>query len=405
MKFYLYSWLFLLVSIASCQPTEPYVLLVSFDGFRHDYAEKHDLKNFKKLAREGVAAESLIPSFPSKTFPNHYTIVTGLYPGNHGLIDNGFYDREMDAWYSTRNRTLVEDPVFYGGKPLWQLVQEYGMKSASYFWVGSESEIDGRYPDYYFKYDGKVANDDRIEQVEEWFNLNENERPNFVTLYFSLVDDGGHDSGPEGKTLIQSVKEADRLLGMIIKVIEGSDLPINLIVVSDHGMYPIKQVKESFISIQNLLKDEKGTTHQTVDTHSHIYVESTSEIQKIHQTLKSKENNFKVYLKQETPPKWEYSKHPRIGDIFLTADQGYVFTRGSLDDIPNTGQIRGTHGYDPYSTPEMGGIFYAWGPNIKKGLSIEAFENVHVYPLIGMLLGIEADTEDSNPKVLEGILK
>ncbi len=139
---------FFLFTIAWAYGQTPYVVMVSFDGFRYDYAERYNLPNFKKFINEGASAEALIPSFPSKTFPNHYTLVTGQYPGNHGLVDNEFYDPAQKKLYKTKDRTMVEDPSFYGGIPLWQLAQQHGMKSASFYWVGSEAKVLGSFPDY-----------------------------------------------------------------------------------------------------------------------------------------------------------------------------------------------------------------------------------------------------------------
>ena len=165
-----------------------YVLMISFDGFRHDYVEKYDAPHFKAFIEKGAKAEALTPSFPSKTFPNHYSLVTGMYPGNHGLVDNSFYDEELDVVYRASKRELVENPAFYGGLPLWQLTQQNGMKSASYFWVGSEAPVAGSFPDYYYIYDGSVSNEARIDEVVRWLNLPEEDRPHFISLYFSLVD-------------------------------------------------------------------------------------------------------------------------------------------------------------------------------------------------------------------------
>ncbi len=170
------------VSKASQQKEVPYVIMVSIDGFRHDYVEKFDAPHLKAFIKEGVAAEYMLPSFPSKTFPNHYSLVTGLYPGNHGLVDNNFYDPQTDLSYSTRNRKSVENPAFYGGLPLWQLVQKAGLKSASYFCVGSEAPVAGSFPDYYHIYDGKVPNEDRVEAALDWLALPDAERPHFITL-------------------------------------------------------------------------------------------------------------------------------------------------------------------------------------------------------------------------------
>src|SRR5688500_9149888 len=159
----------------------PYVILVSFDGFRYDYVEKYDLPNFKSFIKKGSASDGMIPSFPSKTFPNHYTLVTGLYPGHHGLVDNAFYDPTLHQYYAIRDRAAVHNPAYYGGTPLWQLAQQQGLKTASFFWVGSEAPIQGKYPDYYFDYDESVPNKKRVDQTVAWLKLPPTERPHFIS--------------------------------------------------------------------------------------------------------------------------------------------------------------------------------------------------------------------------------
>src|SRR5882762_1845619 len=186
----------------------PYVVLVSFDGFRYDYVSRFHPPNFEKFIHEGTAAEGMIPSFPSKTFPNHYTLVTGLYPGHHGLVDNQFYDPELKIKYSIRDKAVVQNPAFYGGTPLWILAKRQGVRSASCFWVGSETVIQGEKPDYFLDYDEAFSNDKRVQQTLEWLKLPEKERPHFITLYFSLVDTEGHDTGPNSEALKRTVLKA-----------------------------------------------------------------------------------------------------------------------------------------------------------------------------------------------------
>jgi alkaline phosphatase D len=217
MKFILAVLLFFNFHQAFSQEEKAYVLMISFDGFRYDYVDQYPTPNFDAFIKKGVAANSLIPSFPSKTFPNHYTLVTGLYPANHGLVDNTFYDKSRDVIYSMNKKELVQDFYFYGGLPLWQHAQNFGMKTASYFWVGSEAPIAGNLPSYHYAYDGSVSNNKRIKQVEKWLKLSEEQRPQFISLYFSLVDSEGHQYGPISPQTAQAVTEADKLLGEIMK--------------------------------------------------------------------------------------------------------------------------------------------------------------------------------------------
>jgi predicted AlkP superfamily pyrophosphatase or phosphodiesterase len=176
---------FVVYAAVAQKKSTPYVILISFDGFRHDYVQKFDPPHFKEFIRKGAAADGLIPSFPSKTFPNHYTLVTGLYPGHHGLVDNQFYDPVQLKRYGMGDRKAVLDTTFYGGMPLWQLAHKHGLKSASYFWVGSEVPLRGNYPDYYFPYNQSVPNKDRVDQTIAWLKLPEKDRPHYFTVFLS----------------------------------------------------------------------------------------------------------------------------------------------------------------------------------------------------------------------------
>ncbi|MGW8123474.1 alkaline phosphatase family protein [Roseivirga echinicomitans] len=384
----------------------PYVIMVSFDGFRHDYVEKYNAVNFQKFMELGASAEAMIPSFPSKTFPNHYSLVTGLYPGNHGLVDNNFYDRDLDLRYSMGNRSVVENPAFYGGLPLWQLVQQNGMKSASYFWVGSESPVAGSFPNYYEIYDGKVSNEARISAVMDWLKLPEAERPNYISLYFSLVDDQGHGAGPNGAKA--SVLEADRLLGVLMEALEQIDLPVNVIVTSDHGMNEVASTEENLIDIEEVLTGLDAADFLFVNSGAlaHLYIEKPEKIEEIYDFLKARENNFTVYKKEDLKANWHY-QHDRVGEILLvTEPDHYITSRSNKARLIANGGVRGEHGFDPYVTEDMATIFYAQGPNIKPGSKIPKFENVDIYPFVAHILGISELPEiDGKLETLKSIYK
>lgn len=387
----------------------PYVIMVSFDGFRHDYADLYDAQNFKDFAKNGVAAEAMIPSYPSKTFPNHYSLVTGLYPDHHGLVDNTFYDAELDLTYSIRNRERVENPEFYGGLPLWQLVQKHGMKSASYFWVGSEAPVAGSFPDYYTIYDGSVSNEARIDQTIDWLKLPKSERPNFITLYFSLVDSQGHATGPDHSKTKESVLEADQLLGLLKEKADALDLPVNIIVVSDHGMEPIYPDQDNYLSTYELeqMIDDESVKMVNNGAHAHLYLDAQTDENKIVEKLKGKSDLLEVYRKSEIPEHLHYGSHDRIGDLLIIMKPGkYISSHQRIRNNLTENITRGEHGFDPYATEHMGAVFYANGPQFKKGLKIGKFENIHVYPLVAEILGINELPEiDGQLSVLQNILK
>ena len=385
----------------------PYVILVSFDGFRYDYAEKYDAPNFKKLMREGAKAEALIPSFPSKTFPNHYSIVTGLYPGNHGLVDNSFYDPDRQEYYEMHTRERVTDPYYYNGTPLWKLARQHGIKSASMFWIGSELTMPDLRPNYHFDYNESVSDSDRIRQILSWLKLSESERPHFITLYFSYPDHEGHLYGPLSEETREAVLRADRNLGILMNGLEQTKLPINLIVVSDHGMEELKRIPESYIFLDEILnRDDTTVRVSNAGTQAHLYLSTKSKIDSLYRILKRTEGKYSVLRQKDFPEHWHY-KTARAGDLLITAAVGFYLVDQPRETFLATlrpGKSAGVHGYDETVVKNMRGIFYAMGPQIKKGITIPAFENVHIYPFISNILGLPLPEIDGHMEVLQPIL-
>ncbi len=391
---------------------ERHVLMVSFDGFRADYAHKWQLENFLRLESEGASTTGLIPVYPSKTFPNHYTLVTGLYPGRHGLVDNAFFSPSLDATYTISNREAVENPSFYGGTPLWQHLSNNGIKTASFFWVGSEAPIQGKFPDYYQLYDGAIPDERRIEQVLDWLRLPDTERPRFITLYFSLVDSIAHDTGPESSQTMQTALQADSLLGLIMEGLSSLPMNVDLLVVSDHGMHPVLHERDNYVDLGQLNFDRDSGRMITTQTQAQYYLDpdKADQVDRIYEELKAQEENFTVYRKTETPAHWHYDKHDNIGDILIVTEPGFVLTQATALEFANPfrrqGETYGVHGYDAYQHPTLHGIFYAWGKSIKQGYALPAFESIHVFPLVTRLFGIDnPDDIDGDDSVLADILR
>ena len=223
------------------QLSKPYVILVSLDGFRYDYAKRYHAEHLLALAAEGASApEGMLPAYPSITFPNHYTIVTGLYPEHHGIVANSFYDPARKETYSYHDSKSVGDGTWYGGTPLWVLAEQQGMRSASFFWVGSEADIQGVRPTYYLKFDGKFPNPKRVEQVLAWLRLPPEQRPHLITLYFSDTDTAGHRYGPDSPQVADAVHELDGEIGKLMDGLKDIKLPVDLIVLADHGMVKVE---------------------------------------------------------------------------------------------------------------------------------------------------------------------
>ncbi len=396
---------FFLFHFAVAQEKDAYVVLVSFDGFRSDYVERFDLPNFRAFREQGAAAEGLIPCFPSKTFPNHYSIVTGLYPGHHGLVDNHFYDPETESLYTMRDREAVTDERYYGGTPLWQLARQQGLQAASYFWVGSEVKNEKFRPQKYFPYDQTVPFGDRISTVIGWLRLPEPERPRFVSLYFSSPDSESHWFGPFAPETEEKVMQMDSLLGVLVRGIKETKLPVNVILVSDHGMSALIERPETFIQVEELVPPGDDVISVNGGTQVHVYTRTPSQRDSLYRVLSARADDFAVYTRETFPDRWHYD-HRRAGDLLLVARPGKYFVTGDRKDTHSAteeGKIFGAHGYDPAKVADMDGIFYAMGPNIKKGKTLPRFANIHVYPLIARILGLKYGPIDGDPGVLRDV--
>jgi len=251
---------------AAAQLSKPYVVLVSLDGFRYDYAKRYGAKRLLELAARGASAPNgMIPVFPSLTFPNHYTLVTGLYPEHHGIVANSFYDPARKERYSFSDSKTNGDGSWYGGTPLWALAEQQGMRSASFFWPGSEAEIQGKRPSYYMRYDDKFPDETRVEQILAWLRLPPEKRPHFITLYYSNVDHAGHVFGPDAPETGEAVRHVDGLLGKLADGIATLGLAVDLIVVSDHGM---ETERGGWIALDQSLYVIAGLHHHVFGTRS-----------------------------------------------------------------------------------------------------------------------------------------
>ncbi|WP_349314569.1 ectonucleotide pyrophosphatase/phosphodiesterase [Chitinophaga sp. MM2321] len=383
---------------SATQQSKPYVIMISIDGFRYDYAEKYQAENLLKLSDEGVRAAAMQPSFPTLTFPNHYSMVTGMYPAHHGLVDNLFYDRQRKAVYKVGDRNAVEDGTWYTGMPLWVLAEKQQMLSASYFWVGSESAIQNIRPSYYFKYHEKTAIDQRIQQVVNWLSMPEDQRPHLITFYFPEVDHMGHRYGPDSDSVRNAVQFVDAAIGSMTEAVNKLNLPVNFIVVSDHGMTQADTVKTLSLPDVPVLKPLKVMAGNEKIM---LYGNNETDIKAAYDYFKKHENHYTAYLKKGTPERWHYGEedvYNRIGDIILLAAPGYAFRTSGKKMHP------GHHGYDNNFT-DMNAIFMAWGPDFKKHMRIPVFENVHVFPLVARILGLDITLPiDGKLEVLEPIL-
>lgn len=365
------------------QQQKPYVILISIDGFRHDYFEKYQPEFLLKQKAESVTAEYMSPSFPSVTFPNHYTLVTGMIPPHHGLVGNNMLNPTTGERYSLRNTQAIQNPDWYSGIPIWSLAESQNMLTACFYWPGSEAEIAGYYPTYYYPYSENKSVEQRIEKVVEWLEKPAAERPHLITFYMPDVDSAGHRYGPDTSEVQDAVNYIDQALQKLYHAVKKIDLPINFVFVSDHGMTQVDQ--EQPIQLPKIDEEKVQVVHN--GTYASIFVKNATEIDEVYTYFKSHEERekYRVYLKTQMPKKYKFSdkedKNKRIGDIVLIAEAPYY--------ISNRKPIPGAHGYLAEDTPDMNTVFMAWGPNIKKGKQIPAFKNIHVYSLLTELLDLE----------------
>ncbi|RYD91732.1 MAG: alkaline phosphatase family protein [Sphingobacteriales bacterium] len=382
------------------QQKKPYVILISADGFRYDYAQKFNLQKLPELAATGVKAEYMLPSYPTLTFPNHYAMVTGLIPSHSGLAGNNFYDpaRKETYFYSYRKKYL--DSTWYGGTPIWVLAEQQKMLSATFYWAGSDAGVKNTFPTYYYNYNEKIDIDSRINTVVDWLKLPEEDRPHFITFYLPQADQKGHRFTPDSPETEAAVRFVDSAVYALNKAVKTTGLDVNFIFVSDHGMTAADN--KNPIHIPSIVDTTKYFAYGDVPI-VNLYAREGADIKADYKALKSKAEGYDVYLKANVPSHLHYGatddRYCRIGDILLVAKWPKVFQFGSYNIHP------GQHGYDVTKVPDMRATFYAWGPAFKKHIKIKPFKNVSVYNLVNRILGLTiTDKVDGDGKLADKIL-
>ncbi|SHF76386.1 alkaline phosphatase family protein [Flavobacterium defluvii] len=391
----LLSLFFLLLSfILQAQSSkENYVVLVSMDGFRWDYQKQFNLQNLKQIAKEGVHAKSMKPSYPTKTFPNHYSIVTGLYPDHHGIINNVFYDAALNQSFSLSSNAK-NDSRFYGGNPIWNLAEQQGVKAGSFFWPGSD--IDKRNPSYFKNYDNKIPYGARIDTILKWLQLPEKQRPHLVTLYFDEPDHTGHNFGPLSPENKKMVIKMDSIMGELSRKLDQLPIgkQINLIIVSDHGMADISNDKK--VAVLDYLKPEWLGYKDVINPIMSLQAKSGYQ-DSIFNALR-KVPHIKFWKSTEIPKRLHFGTNPRAHDFVIEADKGWSLVSKESQNIKG-----GTHGYDN-KNKDMHAIFYAKGPAFKVDKTVRTFPNVSVYPLIAHILGLQIDQIDGKLNDVKSML-
>lgn len=375
-----------------------YVVLVSLDGFRWDYPRKFGAPHLLALGKQGAwAPNGMIPSYPSLTFPNHFTIVTGLYPEHHGLVANSFYDETRQARYAISDAKAVSDGTWYTGTPLWSLAESQGMRAACLFWPGSEAKIADFLPTYYLRFDDKIDPTARIDQVLAWLKLPPEDRPHFITLYFSSPDHEGHQFGPDAPETRAAVARVDELVGKLKSALDKTGLPIDLVVVSDHGM---AKVEGGWITLDQFADLSGFETAGAL-----LYAKTEEDRVRVYNQLKKASGAFVVFRRKDVPAGLNYIQNPREGDPVVIATGPFAIrAHAQADGKPDQPPIAGMHGFDPRKLPDMKASFFAAGPDIVPGKTVAPFENVNLYPLLAHILGLTPPKTDGDLNVLSGVL-
>jgi predicted AlkP superfamily pyrophosphatase or phosphodiesterase len=382
------------------------LLLVSLDGVHPDQLFQGHSPHLDALALGGSRARSMVPSYPTLTFPNHYTLVTGLRPDRHGIIDNTMQDPELGGFWLS-NRDAVGDGRWWSdGEPVWITANAHGLRTATMFWPGSEADIAGRHPDHWHPYDGRVTKDERVGQLLAWLDLPAGERPHFMTLYFEHVDSVGHAVGPEDERIEAAVRDVDAAVGHLLQGIaaRGLDDQVNLVFVSDHGM--AQTSPERVVFVDELIPPGSASIVSIGSALGLNPREGRAE--DLEAALLGRHERFECWRREDMPARWHFGSHPRVPELMCQADTGWRFiSRERAARRPGgweAGFNLGSHGFDP-ADPSMRALFIAAGPDIAERSVVEPFEAIHVQPFLLRLLGIAPLPDvDGDAAVLDPVL-
>lgn len=391
-----FVWFFCCLLVVGCRPSDAlsdrYVVVLSMDGFRSDYPLRAHTPTLDSLGKAGVQA-AFRPCYPSVTFPNHYSMATGLHPDHHGIVNNSFYDAELDSVYTMR----CADPRFFGGEPIWNTAERQGVRTASFYWVGSEIALPSGQPSTWKKFDSSVPFKDRADSVIAWLQRPEAIRPHLIMWYLEEPDHTGHVCSPDSSATLRMVEQVDSVLGYFFAKARTLAIfdKIDFLVVSDHGMATYTAAQSVNLA-EYLPRDSFHHVFEGVPT---LLYPKAGYADKAYELLK-KVPNVTVWRKNEIPEKYVYGKNPRVPELVVAPHIGtYVVFR----DNPKA-YNGGAHGYDNFA-PEMEAIFYAAGPSFKQGVKLPAMANVNLYLIIARLLGIEPAPNDGDSATVEALFR
>ena len=382
------------------------LIVISLDGFRWDYTTVYPAESatLRGLMREGATVRALIPVFPSNTFPNHYSIVTGLYPAHHGIINNDFFDPQLGAVFKYNVLAANHDPRWWGGEPIWVTAIKQGRKATTSFWVGSETEINGIRPTHWRVYDPRLPFETRLEDVVTWMKQPVSERPAVVTFYMEEVNGAGHRFGPNSPQVAAAIRLCDERIATLLSRLRAENIEPNVIIVSDHGM------TSTSIDRVVLLEDHVDLTSVQVDAQGSVMTlrPLKGDMLAIHRGFENVPH-VKAVKAEDLPARYRLAGNDRISPVWLLPDEGWhVVTKANFERLkknyPETGYVAGDHGYDP-SLPNMHGILVAHGPAFRRGAAHEPAENVHVYNLLCKILKLQPAPNDGDDRLAKALLR
>jgi predicted AlkP superfamily pyrophosphatase or phosphodiesterase len=368
------------------------LVLISLDGFRWDYFNRPGAANLRTLAAHGVHAVRMVPSFPSVTFPNHYTIVTGLLPEHHGIISNSMVDPVLGK-FGIGDNPAVRDARWWGGEPIWNTAELQHERAAPVSWPGSEAPIGGMRPSWWKKFDASLSRAAKVREVLGLLALPPDSAPRLVTQYFSEVDHSGHFFGPDAPQTDSAIAQVDSAVGAIVDGIAQLHLDgrVNVIVLADHGMAAISPSRvvflDDYISLDSVDVIDWGAYALVAPKPGHERY--------AYDHLHGANPHLAVYRKAEIPARFHYNANPRIPGILALATEGWTVSSHARFDRNPSRAGGGEHGYDNV-LPDMGALFIASGPAFKSGLVVKPFQNIHVYDLMAHILGLRPAPNDGS---------
>ncbi|CAN5690635.1 ectonucleotide pyrophosphatase/phosphodiesterase [soil metagenome] len=389
------------------QRDKPYLILISLDGFKAEYLDRFDLPHLRRLTQRGARSKGMVPVFPSLTFPNHYSLVTGLHPGRHGLVSNRFYDPARKDTYVFTDPRTVTDGSWYGGEPIWVTAESQGMVTACFFWPGSEAEIKGVRPTTYNKYTSGVTNDARVKTVLEWLRLPIEQRPHLITLYFSELDEASHIGPLESPQVLTAALSLDAAIGALVAGIDASPVrdQTYLVITSDHGMVNTSDAQT--VRLASLLDPDQiaGIEASFGGPVASIHLEEgAGNAPGIRDRINRQLARGTAYLRAELPERFHYRDNPRAGDVIVVMDESWTMSTprpaappqapdaaGETTKPPGPERAPrerwGQHGWDN-QLPSMRALFLITGPGVRAGAIVDDVRNVDVYPMMTELLGL-----------------